>query len=212
MMYETLFEAIGPQHWWPADTAFEVAVGAIMTQNTSWINVERAIRNLKAAGGMGPRELHEMPIHKLASLIRPAGYFNVKARRLKSFIAFLMSSYRGSMERMKHEDTGLLRDKLLSVHGIGPETADSILLYALEKPIFVIDAYTKRILSRHHIMDQRKAYGDFQALFHAALEKDTQLFNEYHALFVAAGKTYCKRKPRCEACPLKMFLPSTEKR
>jgi endonuclease-3 related protein len=204
--YRKLYQAFGPQHWWPGDTPFEIAVGAILTQNTNWGNVEKAIRNLKKNNALSAKVIHEMPAGKLAELIRPAGYFNVKAKRLKSFIGFLMIEYQGSMKKMQRGDINTLREKLLGINGIGPETADSILLYALEKPVFVIDAYTKRVLSRHAVMDYDKSYNEFQALFHSSLKKDLKLWNEYHALFVAVGKTFCKRqKPLCDECPLRDF-------
>jgi len=205
-IYNKLYSAFGPQHWWPGDTPFEIAVGAILTQNTNWGNVEKAINNLKKEKALSARVIHDMPVKKLASLIQPSGYFNVKAKRLKAFINFLMSEYHGSMANMKKEDMHTLRHKLLSVNGIGPETADSILLYALNKPIFVIDAYTKRVLSRHKILGHNEPYEKFQELVHAALKKDVRLFNEYHALFVRAGKEFCKPKPRCENCPLRESL------
>lgn len=203
LYYKILYKAFGPQHWWPGGTPFEVSVGAILTQNTNWGNVEKAIHNLKDAKALNAKKLHEMPADGLAALIRPAGYFNIKAKRLKAFIDFLVENYRGSMEKMKAEETSTLRKRLLSVNGVGPETADSILLYALEKPVFVIDAYTKRILSRHGIMNLDGSYEEFQALFHSSLRRDIRLFNEYHALLVKAGKLYCKPRPRCEECPLK---------
>ncbi len=208
LIYKVLYKAFGSQHWWPGDTPFEVAVGAILTQNTNWGNVERAIKNLKVAKALNAKKMHEMPIAELAALIRPAGYFNVKAKRLKAFIAFLMANHQGNMRKMKNEDLSSLREKLLAVHGIGQETADSILLYAIEKPVFVIDAYTKRVLSRHGIMRHDEPYETFQGLFHRALKRDTKLFNEYHALFVRAGKTYCRTKPLCESCPLNRLLPT----
>jgi endonuclease-3 related protein len=211
VIYKTLYKSFGPQHWWPGDTPFEVAVGAILTQNTNWGSVEKAIDNLKAARALSSRKIHEIPIDRLAALIRPAGYFNVKARRLKAFINFLVENYRGSMERMKQEDMHVLREKLLAVHGIGQETADSILLYALEKPIFVIDAYTKRVLSRHKVMDHGKPYENFQGFFHSSLKRDVKLFNEYHALFVKVSKMYCKTRPLCHICPLRDLLPAAEK-
>jgi endonuclease-3 related protein len=207
IIYKTLYEAFGPQHWWPGETPFEIAVGAILTQNTNWGNVEKAINNLKTAKALRAKQIEELPIGSLAALIRPAGYFNVKAVRLKAFVHFLIGNYRGSMKKMKDEGLHSLRQKLLSVHGIGPETADSILLYALGKPVFVIDAYTKRVLSRHMIMDHGMSYEEFQLLFHTSLRKDWRLFNEYHALFVAVGKNYCKPKPRCDRCPLKNLRP-----
>ena len=202
-IYKKLFKSFGPQNWWPGDTPFEVAVGAILTQNTNWGNVEKAINNLKKEKVLNAKAIHEMPVNRLASLIRPAGYFNVKAKRLKAFIDFLMNDYHGSMRNMRKEKIHSLRKKLLDVNGIGPETADSILLYALDKPIFVIDAYTKRVLSRHNILGHDEAYEKFQELFHSALKKDVKLFNEYHALFVRVGKTFCKPTPRCEECPLR---------
>jgi len=203
-IYHKLFRAFGPQHWWPGDTPFEIAVGAILTQNTNWGNVEKAIGNLTRQKALSAKVIHGMSVKKLAALIRPAGYFNVKAKRLKSFIGFLVDGYRGSMKRMKEQDLNPLREKLLQVNGIGPETADSILLYALEKPVFVIDAYTKRVLSRHGILGHEKSYDEFQNLFHSVLKRDKGLFNEYHALFVRVGKSYCKRqKPLCNQCPLK---------
>lgn len=212
IVYKTLFKAFGSQRWWPGDTPFEVAVGAILTQNTNWVNVEKAINNLKAARTLSARKIHEMPVNELAALIRPAGYFNVKAKRLKAFIDFLMTYYQGNVRKMKNEDIPSLREKLLAVHGIGQETADSILLYALEKPVFVIDAYTKRVLSRHGIMGHDEPYDAFQGLFHGALKRDTKLFNEYHALFVRVGKAYCRPKPLCEICPLCHLLPAQVKR
>jgi endonuclease-3 related protein len=201
--YQILYRAFGPQNWWPGETPFEIAIGAILTQNTNWSNVEKAINNLKAHDLLSAKTIHEMPVKKLSELIRPAGYFNVKAGRIRHFINFLMNDYQGSMKRMRNEHVNSLRGKLLSVHGIGPETADSILLYALEKPVFVIDAYTKRVLSRHKILEDTRPYDEFQKLFHSSLKKDVQLFNEYHALFVKLGKTYCKRtNPSCSECPL----------
>lgn len=202
-IYRKLFAFFGPQHWWPGDSPFEVAVGAILTQNTNWSNVEKAIRNIRREGLLGAKALHGLPHDRLASLIRPAGYFNIKAQRLQSFLDFLMHDYGGSMKRMGKRALQPLRQELLQVHGIGPETADSILLYALDKPVFVIDAYTKRLLSRHGIMDYDKPYDEFQALFHESLEADVRLFNEYHALIVMAGKDYCKPTPKCEECPLR---------
>ncbi len=204
-IYQKLYEAFGPQHWWPGKTPLEIAIGAILTQNTNWGNVEKAINNLKKQNALSVKAIHEMPVDKLSELIRPAGYYNIKAKRLKSFIDFLMNDYHGSMKKMKNEYLYLLREKLLSINGIGPETADSIILYALEKPVFVIDTYTKRVLSRHGIMNHEKSYDEFQELFYSALEKDVKLFNEYHALFVRIGKTFCKKKkPLCELCPLKL--------
>ncbi len=202
-IFYTLYKAFGPQHWWPGKTPFEIAVGAILTQNTNWGNAEKAINNLKKEKALNSKSLHAMSHEKLASLIRPAGYFNIKAKRLKHFLSFLVNHYNGSMKRMKNEDTRALRESFLNVYGIGPETADSILLYALEKPVFVIDAYTQRILQRHKLVSEKAAYLELQELFHKNLPLDVNLFNEYHALFVMLGKDYCKPKPRCEGCPLK---------
>ena len=211
-IYQKLYRAFGPQHWWPGDTPFEIAIGAILTQNTNWTNVEKAIQNLKRNNALSVRALHTMPVKVLAELIRPSGYFNIKAKRLKSFIAFLKNDYHSSMKKMKNRDIGSLRKKLLSIHGVGSETADSILLYALDKPVFVIDAYTKRVLSRHGIMDYKDSYDTFQKLFHSTLKKDIQMFNEYHALFVRVGKTFCKQqKPLCDECPLHSLFPAVSR-
>lgn len=208
MFYKKLSRHFGPQNWWPGDTPFEIAIGAILTQNTNWNNVENAIRHLKNRGVLSPHRIYRLSLQELASLIRPAGYFNVKARRLRFFLEFLMNEYSGKMENMAQDELNKLRAKLLRIHGIGPETADSILLYALEQPVFVIDAYTKRILSRHGILSSEKSYDEFQELFHTALEGDVRLFNEYHALFVRAGKAFCrKRNPLCSKCPLNDMHP-----
>jgi len=202
LMYKKLYACFGPQHWWPGETPFEVAVGAILTQNTNWANVEKAIANLKSDKVLNPKALHDMSHERLAALIRPAGYFNIKAKRLKNFIGLLINEYHGSMSRLKREDLNSVRNKLLLVNGIGPETADSIILYALEKPVFVIDAYTKRVLSRHNILEHDASYDTFQALFHLKLRKDISLFNEYHALFVRLAKENCRTRPLCAGCPL----------
>jgi endonuclease-3 related protein len=201
-IYNTLYKAFGPQHWWPGETPFEVAVGAILTQNTNWGNVEKAISNLKNSKALDAKVMHQMPHKELASLIKPAGYFNIKAKRLKHFLAFLANHYKSRVERMQREDINALRHQLLEVNGIGPETADSILLYALDKPVFVIDAYTKRVLVRHKLATEKATYHELQELFHNNLTANVQLFNEFHALFVMVGKHYCKPKPRCEECPL----------
>ncbi|MEK6528868.1 MAG: endonuclease III domain-containing protein [Nitrospirota bacterium] len=210
-MYHSLYDAFGPEHWWPGDTPFEVAVGAILTQNTNWGNVEKAINNLKKQKALNAVALQKMPDKKLALLIKPAGYYNIKTKRLKNFLNFFVNHFKGDMNRMKKEITLCLREKLLGVNGIGPETADSILLYALEKPIFVIDAYTKRILARHKLVSKKADYHEMQELFHNNLPKNTKLYNEYHALFVKLGKDYCKTKPRCEECPMQSLLNSKER-
>ena len=205
-IYTDLHNHFGPQQWWPGDTPFEIAVGAILTQNTNWGNVEKAINNLKHKKCLSANTLHKMSHKKLASLIRPAGYFNIKAKRLKNFLNFLATNFKSSMNRMRSEDTSVLRKQLLEVNGIGPETADSILLYALDKPIFVIDAYTKRVLSRHKLAAEKPDYHELQDLFHNHLPMDRTLFNEFHALFVMAGKNYCKPRPKCFGCPLQPLL------
>jgi endonuclease III related protein len=209
MIYRKLYRRFGPQRWWPGDTPFEVSVGAILTQNTNWSNVENAITNLKENNLLSPHGIYGLSLKQLAALIRPAGYFNVKAQRLRYFLEFLMNDYHGKMVNMVSEDVHQLRGKLLRIHGIGPETADSILLYALKKPVFVIDAYTKRVLSRHGIMTSERSYDEFQELFHSSFRKDVRLYNEYHALFVRVGKVFCKkRNPLCGKCPLNDMLPS----
>jgi endonuclease-3 related protein len=204
-IYHTLFSAFGPQYWWPGETPFEIAVGAILTQNTNWGNVEKAINNLKRQKALDAKSLHKMADEKLALLIKPAGYYNIKTQRLKAFLNFLINHYRGSVEEMKAEDIELLRKRFLSLNGIGAETADSILLYALEKPVFVIDAYTKRVLQRHKLITEKATYPEIQEIFHKNLPKNTKLFNEYHALFVRVGKNFCKTEPKCEGCPLEVI-------
>lgn len=202
-IYKRLYSSFGPQHWWPAEGAFEVMVGAVLTQNTSWLNVEKAIINLKKNNLLTPTKLYNLKDTRLASLIRPAGYFNIKTKRLKSFLRAFIKTYQARHRKMRLADTLKLRQWLLSINGIGPETADSILLYALGKPIFVVDAYTKRILSRHGIISADAAYEEVQDLFMQNLRQETSLFNEYHALLVKLGKDFClKNKPRCLSCPL----------
>ena len=202
-IYCKLYSNFGPQAWWPADSAFEVMVGAILTQNTNWSNVEKAIANLKKEKVLAPKEIYNLADKKLARLIRPAGYYNLKTKRLKEFLRFFVHNYGASLKKISEIKLHVLRKELLAVNGIGPETADSILLYALNKPIFVIDAYTKRILWRHKLLKEGASYDDAQKLFMLNLEKDAKLFNEYHALLVALGKNYClKSKPNCSACPL----------
>jgi endonuclease-3 related protein len=203
MVYYRLYKAYGPRHWWPGETSFEVMVGAILTQNTSWRNVEKAIQKLKMNGVLNPEGVHHLKKSQLAPLIRSSGYYRIKADRLKSFVDFLFEEYGGDLKRMKRERLTELREKLLGIKGIGPETADSILLYGLEKPIFVVDAYTKRILSRHGITSEKASYEEVQNLFMDHLPPDEKIFNEYHALFVHLGKNVCKKIPRCDICPLR---------
>ncbi len=192
----------GPLHWWPAESSLEVIVGAILTQNTNWKNVEKAIHNLKKHGLLSFSTLEQIPPAQLAEVIRPAGYYNLKAQRLKNLIHFLMTEYGGSVEAMAEENHERLREKLLAVKGIGPETADSILLYALQKPVFVIDQYTYRILSRHFLVSEETTYEEMQQLMMDHLPEDGSIFNEYHAQIVMIGKHFCKKTPRCEECPL----------
>ncbi|MBI5149979.1 MAG: endonuclease III domain-containing protein [Candidatus Omnitrophica bacterium] len=201
-IYQKLYKKFGPQRWWPAQTQFEVIVGAILTQNTNWGNVEKAIHRLKAAGVLSARVLRDISVTKLAALIKPAGYFNVKAQRLKNFMRFLFDEYDGNLKTLGGEELSHLRHKLLKVNGIGPETADSILLYALDKPVFVVDAYSKRFLYRHNLIDRNADYHQIQELFMGYFDHDTAMFNEYHALIVALGKNYCKPNPSCDRCPL----------
>jgi len=202
-IYHLLLACYGPQHWWPADTPFEVIVGAILTQSAAWGNVEKAISNLKQARAMNPTSLRKLPSGKLAKLIYPSGYYNAKALKLKSFVKHLEEAHEDSLERLFSLDIQLLRSELLGIHGIGPETADSIILYAAHKPIFVIDAYTRRILSRLGLHPLRDNYPAFQATFMANLPADEKLFNEYHALLVRHGKEACKKVPLCDDCCLK---------
>mgnify|MGYP006383003691 FL=1 len=205
-IYQRMFDALGPQQWWPGETPFEVVIGAILTQNTNWSNVEKAIKNLKTAGMLSPGGIQELSLPELAQLIRPSGFFNVKARRVKTFINWLFSRYEGNLSSMFAQDLQTLRDELLSVKGIGPETADSILLYAGNLPTFVVDAYTHRILSRHGFISEESTYDEMKTFFEENLPKDVKLYNEYHALLVNIGKMFCKPKKACEQCPLRDLL------
>ena len=200
--YNSLYNRYGPQNWWPAESELECILGAILTQNTSWKNVEKAFENLKSRGLLSVEKLDSIPTKKLANLIRPSGYFNQKAIKIKAFISYVKKTYNGDLDKMFDEDTHELREKLLRIKGIGPETADSILLYALKKPVFVIDAYTYRILSRHSMIPNEISYQEMQDLLMDSLPEDIQVFNEYHALLVRVGKEHCKRKALCKGCPL----------
>ena len=207
-LYRALYRSYGPQHWWPGDTPFEVMAGAVLTQNTAWGNVEKAIANLKRERLLTPSRLTGVSSKKLASLIRPSGYFNIKTRRLKNLLVLVRNRYRGNLKRMFADDPESLRASLLGVNGIGPETADSILLYAAKKPFFVVDAYTRRILYRHGFISNNADYHEVQRLFTENLPKDTRLYNEFHALIVKAGKERCrKRNPLCSKCALESLLP-----
>ncbi len=202
-VYDALFAAFGPQRWWPARTPFEVMVGAILTQNTNWRNVERAIANLSAARALTPAAMLRLGPEALAELIRPAGYYRVKTARLRHLIEHLARRHRGSVARMLRRRGEALRGELLGIHGIGPETADSIVLYAAGQPSFVVDAYTRRVFSRHGWFEPDADYGRVQEFFSRGLPADARLFNEYHALIVRLGKEFCRpRAPRCAACPL----------
>jgi endonuclease-3 related protein len=208
--YNAMSSALGPMHWWPAKTPFEVIVGAILTQSTSWTNVKRAIDNLRAARMLTPSAILKARTSRLAALVRPSGYFRQKAKKLKAFARFLQREYDGSLTRMFQTGTPELREKLLSVHGIGPETADSILLYAGNHPVFVVDAYTHRIFGRHSITSGKPDYETVRALFESGLPRHPQLWNEFHALIVNTGKNWCRKSvPRCEECPLRSLLPAT---
>jgi endonuclease-3 related protein len=209
-MYDCMFAAYGPQKWWPAQTPTEVIIGAILTQNTAWRNVERAIANLRRAKALDWAVLRDLPFEALAELIKPAGTFNVKARRLKAFITWLWERFDGRLERMFALSLDTLREELLSVSGIGRETADAILLYAGNLPTFVVDAYTARILRRHGLIDNESGYEDIKELFESYLNADPQLFNEYHALLVNVGKLHCRPRPRCAGCPLEQFPHEVE--
>jgi endonuclease-3 related protein len=205
-IYNKLFRAFGSMGWWPGETPFEVIIGAILTQNTAWGNVEKAIKKLKAEKVLHPVALYRIKERRLATLIKASGYYNIKARRIKNFMAFLKKEYENDLKKMFREDMNVLRDKLLSIDGIGYETADSILLYAAKKPTFVVDAYTKRIFLRHGWISDQDSYHDIKNFFMKNLKQDVKIYNEYHALLVYVGKNFCKKKSECRDCPLKEFL------
>jgi endonuclease-3 related protein len=209
LYYDALFRAHGPQHWWPGRTRFEVIVGAILTQNASWSNVERALAQLRREKLLRAAAIEGVPLARLARLIRPSGYFRQKARKLKAFTRFLREQFRGSLDKLFATRTAELRERLLAVHGIGPETADSILLYAGSHPVFVVDTYTRRILERHGLAKGKDTYEEIRQRFEQSLPSSPPLFNEYHALIVHTGKHFCrKREPDCERCALRPFLPA----
>ncbi|MFH1868030.1 MAG: endonuclease III domain-containing protein [Candidatus Omnitrophota bacterium] len=199
-IYNILYENYGPRRWWPADTPLEVAVGAILTQNTNWVNVEKAIKNLKVKKVLRASTLNKLDQKTLAKLIRPSGYYNIKAKRLKSFISYLFNNYSGSMANLGKRPLRKLRDELLGIKGIGPETADSIILYAAGKPIFVVDSYTRRMMSCLGVIDAGSSYEKMQSVFMSNLPRSTKLFNEYHALIVEHSKRVCRAKPLCADC------------
>jgi endonuclease-3 related protein len=206
-VYQRLFDAYGPQHWWPGESPFEVIVGAVLVQNTAWKNVQRAIENLCDAELLDPKVLYEVPPEELQELIRPAGYFRMKTARLRNLLAYIVNEHGGSLESMFALDLETLREDLLAVNGVGPETADSILLYAADKPIFVVDTYTNRVLKRHGWIEYEADYHAVQDHFHASIERDTALYNEFHALLVRVGHIHCRKKPKCDECPLVDLLP-----
>lgn len=202
-VYDRLFSALGRQHWWPADSPFEVVVGAILTQNTAWRNVKRSIAALRERGLLEYAALSEIPAADLAPLIRSSGYYNQKALKLRAFCDHVREKWAGSFEHFLRQEAGVLRSELLGIRGIGPETADSIVLYAAFKPSFVVDAYTLRIFSRHGWVPEKTAYEDLRRYFMDALARDVPYFQEYHALLVRTGYLYCGKKPACGDCPLK---------
>lgn len=216
-VYKRLYRTYGPQHWWPADTPFEVITGAVLTQNTAWSNVEKALANLRAAGALDAERISAASPQQLACWLTPAGYFNIKARRLRNLCAWYLSQ--GGYEKLRHWPTARLRQGLLSVNGVGFETADDILLYAFRRPVFVIDAYTRRIFARLGLVDHEAPYEVLRHSFQEALEREngaatrrrqTALYNEYHALVVIHGKDVCRKRPRCAQCCLRTHCPGCE--
>jgi len=201
-MFDILYAALGAQNWWPAETELEMMVGAILTQNTNWNNVEKAIENLRNRDLLSVAGLRDIPISLLAEYIRPAGYYNIKARRLKNLIGLIEAEHSSDINAFLSLDADTLRAELLSVRGIGRETADSIVLYGAGRPLFVVDAYTYRILARHGIIQEEAGYDELQSLFMDNLPHDVELFKEFHALIVRTGKLYCRKKPLCPPCPL----------
>lgn len=208
LAYDHLIATLGPQGWWPGETALEVMVGAVLTQNTAWTNVEKAIENLREVDALQVSTLATMPHEELSELIRPAGYYRLKAKRLQNLVNVIAQDFEGDVQQMFGLGKSGLRQRLLEINGIGPETADSIVLYAAQLPIFVVDAYTARIVKRHGWIEPEADYHDLQQAFHDALPEDTQLFNEYHALIVRVGKQFCRKTPKCDDCPLVELLPS----
>jgi len=205
--YNSLFTALGPQHWWPGKSQFEIIIGAILVQNTSWQNAATAIVRLREAGLLSSTQIRRVPLGRLQRLIQPSGYYRQKARKLKAFCNFLQTEFGGSLKRMFATPTIVLREKLLGVFGVGPETADSILLYAGNHEVFVVDAYARRMLMRHGWIGERAKYDDVRWIFERRFPGDVQRFNELHALIVAAGKNWCRpQQPKCDECPLGRYL------
>lgn len=214
-MYAALLEAYGTRKWWPAETAIEVVIGAFLTQATAWCSVERSIKNLRQAGMLSVEGIREISEEKLRELIRPSGFIQRKAASIKGFVQFLDEQYSGSLEQMAEAPTAELRSQLLALHGVGPETADAILLYALEHPVFVVDEYLRRVVTRHELLPANARYADLQALGDGAItsptrEETARHANELHALIVEVGKRHCGTTPRCEGCPLQPFLPDAD--
>lgn len=207
-IYARLASVYGPQHWWPGDTPFEVAAGAVLTQNTAWSNVEKAIASLKAAHAMTATGLLVLSESDLEQAIRPAGYYRVKARYLRALATWIDQRAGGDLSTLASEDLGPLRSEILGLRGVGKETADSILLYAIGRPVFVVDAYTRRITARLHLLPENATYDATQRYFNTRLPEDTQLFNEFHALLVHLAKEHCRTKSVCPACPLEQSCPS----
>jgi endonuclease-3 related protein len=202
-IYDALYRHFGPQHWWPAESPFEVVVGAVLTQNTNWSNVTKAIREIQRHGVLSFEGMSRLTAEEIAPLIKASGYYNLKAKRLKNLLNMIEKVYREFSELLE-DDILRARENLLGVTGVGQETADSILLYACNKPVFVVDAYTHRVLHRHFLVAEESSYDDLQAIFTSALEEDLGIYQEYHALLVKTAATYCKKKkPLCETCPLK---------
>ena len=201
-IYHRLMARYGPQYWWPAEEPFEIIVGAILTQSAAWRNVEKAIANLKVARALSPKALRRLSLSEVATLIHPCGYYNAKALKLKSLASWLGKYYGDNLNKLFICSTDYLRQQLLSIHGIGQETADSIILYAAHKPVFVIDAYTRRIINRIGLAPDSNSYIAYQTLFMDNLPTDTELFNEYHALLVCLAKDVCRKHPLCQQCCL----------
>ncbi len=208
VVYGRLLDTYGPQHWWPAEGRFEVMVGAILTQSAAWSNVEKAIDRLKSASKLSPSGIRETPAEELAALVYSSGYYNAKARKLKALVSYLGERYDDDLDAMRSHDTQSLRAELLAVHGIGQETADDILLYALGKPVFVIDTYTRRLLHRLGVADEKQSYAHHQQLFTDELTLDAELFAEYHALIVRHATGPCRKRPECGGCALLDLCPT----
>ena len=206
-VFRRLLNAYGPQSWWPGDSPWEVMVGAVLVQNTSWKNVERAINNLRGADRLRFERMRSLGDGELRRLIRPAGFFRIKTARLRSLVRFVEERFAGSVERMHGAETEELRTLLLGVHGIGPETADSILCYALERPVMVADAFARRIFSRHGWVSAGVGYEPLRRRLAAGLPREASVCNEMHALVVKLAHTHCRRSPLCEGCPLEDMLP-----